>query len=219
MTDPIERPDLLPSNATPRERAIADADAAIGDIDVSPVIAARDPARAPLPVLSRLAWERSVDVWDPVWPEDIKRAVTIAAPEVHRHKGTVYAVKTALAALQVDATVTEWWQEVPRKAPYTFAVRAYARARLYDGPILDTRLIRVVFASILRAKPESRAFDLTIGAKFPNTLGLAGVALGKVSRRVALYPVVDSHVGTTLGLAGVALGRTRVNACFLLRSP
>ena len=211
MADPVVRPTLLPVDGTKRERAIEGADAAIVDLDVGQIIRAREVANAPAAILPDLAWERSVDVYDPAWSDDVKRAVIEAAPEVHRHKGTVYAVQTALSALGVDSQITEWWQTSPRGLPYTFHVDAYAKARLYDGPLLDARLIRVVFASVLHAKPESRAFDLTVVATFPATLGLAPVAVSRSRTAMAMQAADFSReLIASLGLAPVALVRSRV---------
>ncbi|GJD93354.1 phage tail protein I [Methylobacterium iners] len=241
-----DRDFVLPGDATPLELAIADTEGRLDDIDMDEIRRVRSVADAPAVYLKHQAWERSVDVWDPLWPEDIKRAVIEAAPIVHSYKGTRYAVRIALAALKADTVITEWWEESPRGVPYTFAVKAYARARLYEGPVLDDRLIRVMFTSIMRAKPASRAFGFTVGATFPRslglapvaagkvasrralhpsldaksgrTLGLAPIALGTVTPRVALHPTLDARSGRTLGLTSVALGRTRVRAPILLRS-
>lgn len=203
-----KRANLLPTGATALERSIADVDGRLDDIAVDIVRDVRSTDDVPLDLLKFLAWERSVDVWDPQWPEDVRRAVVEAAPTVHRFKGTRFAVETALAALQVDTTIVEWWQAQPRAAPYTFLVKAYAKARLYDGPVLDDRLISAIFSSILRAMPRSRAFALAIGASFPRPLGLAPIGLGKVTGRFAAHPTLDAKTGRTLGLAPVQLGKT-----------
>ena len=210
MTDPVTRPTLLPPNATARELAIEGADAAIGDLDVTQITQARDPLQTPLALLPRLAWERSVDVWDPNWPESVQRAVVVAAPEVHRHKGTVGAVQAALAAFSVDADIAEWWQESPPGPAYTFSVTAYARARLYDGPVLDARLIRSVFASVLHAKPLSRAFDLKVVATLDATLGLVPIATTRTRAARAAVPAASGETVAMLGLAPAATARTRV---------
>lgn len=210
MADPVIRPSLLPAESTTPERVIEAADAAIADLDVAAIVRARSVADAPETILPSLAWERSVDVWDPAWPPAVKRAVVAAAPEVHRHKGTVYAVKTALLPLGVDAILTEWWQAAPRRAPYTFTVTAFARARLYDGPLLDVRLIRVVYASVLHAKPESRAFDLSVAALFPSRLGLTSVAVARSRTAVAMHAQSKRELTNTLGLGPVAVARSRV---------
>lgn len=218
MTDRPKRSDLLPSHAFPRERVIADTDGRLEDIDFDLIRRVRSPDEAPAGFLPYLAWERSVDVWDPQWPQAIKRAVVTAAPIVHRYKGTRYAVEAALGALQVDARFEEWFDQAPQGPAYTFTVKAYARARLYDGPVLDARLIKVVYASIMRTKPLSRAFKLVVGATFPETLGLAPIALGKVAVRRAARPSLAIQAARPLGLAGVALGRVTVRRSVLLRS-
>ncbi|MDG4811645.1 phage tail protein I [Hydrogenovibrio sp. 3SP14C1] len=87
--------DLLPLNTTQFER---DVDATIQRTTSLPVFistlwSAKD---CPEYLLGYLAWSLSVDEWDESWPEDIKREVIRTAIEIHRHKGSVYAVKLAL---------------------------------------------------------------------------------------------------------------------------
>lgn len=216
MVDRPRRPDLLPSHATPRERATADTDGRLDDLaaETAFVTALKSPDTVPAdpPVyMQALAWERSVDVWDDDWPEDIKRAAIAVAPEVHRYKGTVRAVKAVLGAFQVDAEITEWWQTAPQAAPYTFHVQAFARARLYDGPILDARLVAAVYTGILRAKPLSRAFSFSVAVAMPARLGLAPVAVALPRVAVVALPADPSETfSTALGLAPVACARARV---------
>jgi len=62
----------------------------------------------PSNLLPWLAWSLSVDVWDEQWSEEIKRNVIRNSVEIHKHKGTLYAVELAIESLGVDATVTEW---------------------------------------------------------------------------------------------------------------
>ncbi|UIY44145.1 phage tail protein I [Methylobacterium radiotolerans] len=196
MTDLVERINLLEGPAWPREIAIQDADAAITDLDgdLPRRVGGPNIADVPADYLAHRAWGRSVDVYDPAWPEETRRNVIVVAPAVHKTKGTVDGVEKALSALNVDATVTEWWQTVPRGVPYTFSVRAFARARLYDGPLLDARLIKVIFASILRAKGLSRAFDLTVVAALPAPLRMAPVLIPRCRVALAAVPVLPPGV-------------------------
>lgn len=189
MTEPVARDNLLPTNAYPRELAIHDADAAVQDLDVAYIVRCRDPERAPLGgPLEALAWERSVDVYDATWPEVTKRAVVVASPEVHRHKGTPYAVRTALAALGLDASIVEWWQTAPKGVPYTFDVLIFAHAPGGGFAVLDQRTIRNAFATVLRTKPESRAFALHIRGEVDAALGLAAVGAVKMRLRLGVSP-------------------------------
>ena len=111
--------DLLPANATPLERAMSEALARISDVPVAvrSVWSADD---CPLAVLPWLAWAFSVDDWDASWTEEQKRATVQRAIAVQKKKGTIGAVKTALAALGITATVQEWFAQIPAGTPYTF---------------------------------------------------------------------------------------------------
>lgn len=127
---------LLPPNATAAERAIDAAAERLADIPV-PLRDLWNPQTIPAALLPWLAWGLSVDVWDPAWTEARKRATVAASIEVHRHKGTVGAMLTALGALDYDARLVEWWQSTPRGAPYTFGVEARLDARGIDPALWD----------------------------------------------------------------------------------
>lgn len=127
---------LLPPNATAMERARAEVAAQLANLPVR-IGDLKHPETCPADWLPWLAWERSVDVWSPSWPEAQKRAAIRASLEIHKRKGTVAAVKAALGTLDWDARLVEWHQITPPGAPYTFAVeltldrRGFA-AELYD---------------------------------------------------------------------------------------
>ncbi len=98
---------LLPHNATHTERAIEAATdrpipVLIGDLC--------NPATCPAALLPWLAWALSVDDWDPEWSEEVKRNVIAVSVEVHRRKGTVWAMRRALDAAGLgDAKIQESW--------------------------------------------------------------------------------------------------------------
>lgn len=204
------RDHILPGNATPLERAIADTDGRLDDIDTDLVrrVGGPDIAEVPAPFLSRRAWGRSVDVWDPTWPEGVQRAVIEAAPIVHARKGTLFAVRTALDALRISTHIVQWWETTPRGEPYTFKVTAYARDKIYDGAvILDPRLVKVAFATVMRTKPLSRAFDFSVGAGFTGSLGLAGISVAKSQHRAVVRAPARIEARQILGLAGIGVAR------------
>ncbi|PTE19376.1 phage tail protein I [Cereibacter changlensis JA139] len=106
-------PTLLPPNATRAERAIARGIAAITGPAV-PNAGLWSPATCPAALLPWLAWALSVDDWDPGWSESRRREVIAASVDLHRHKGTVGAIRRALRlAGYGDAAITEAWQ-LPR---------------------------------------------------------------------------------------------------------
>jgi phage tail P2-like protein len=113
--------DLLPANATGGERALSLAAERAGSVPVR-VRDVWDPDTCPANLLAWMAWAFSVDDWDPAWTDAQKRAVIKASIEVHKYKGTIGAVREALAALGVDAQVQEWFAQIPAGAPYTFRI-------------------------------------------------------------------------------------------------
>lgn len=98
---------LLPSNSTPVERAIESAT----DRPVpTPIRDLWNPERCPAAVLPWLAWALSVDDWDASWTEEVQRGVIAASVEIHRRKGTIWAMQRALQVAGLGgATITEGW--------------------------------------------------------------------------------------------------------------
>lgn len=134
---------LLPANATKYERALEKTCARSFDLPVL-INRLRNPWECPLSVLPWLAYEWSVDEWNEEWSEQQKRATVAASIAVHKKKGTRGAVEDALAALDVDVTAREWWEEEPKKQPGTFALQVNGNIRssgAYD------ELLRVVNAA------------------------------------------------------------------------
>jgi phage tail P2-like protein len=112
---------LLPNNATKAENALDDTTARVGDVDVK-LREVWSPDNSPSELLAWLAWAFSVDTWNTEWTEDQKRDVIRRSIEVHRQKGTIGAIKTALSSLFVNVVVQEWFQFYPIGDPYTFRV-------------------------------------------------------------------------------------------------
>lgn len=140
----------LPPNATLVERNIAKTGAAIADIPI-PIRDISDAKTCPANVLPFLAWERSVDRWDPEWPEATKRAVIDAAFFVHERKGTVGAIRRAVEPLGFLIRVVPWYKMVPEGRRGTFQL---------DIGVLDTGVTEEMYAELERliddAKPLSR---------------------------------------------------------------
>src|SRR3989338_3969294 len=120
MTDTI-----LPPNSSALERDIEELGGKkrIEAIDV-PVGKLWNPQTIPAEILPYLAWALSVDTWDNEWPDNIKRQVIAASVDVHSKKGTVGAVKKAIAALDIDVELLEWFQN--NAIPHTFTVTAWS---------------------------------------------------------------------------------------------
>ncbi|OWJ92730.1 phage tail protein I [Pseudomonas sp. A46] len=91
-------PELLPPNSTPLERRLARTASGLSELPVA-IRHLRDPDRCPAGLLPYLAWELSVDEWNPHWGEDRKRRSVAESVAVHRRKGTRGAVRRALETL------------------------------------------------------------------------------------------------------------------------
>lgn len=90
---------LLPDNATRAERAISEAVAARLSAITTPLRELWDPETCRADLLPWLAWALSVDDWDPAWPEATQRETIAESIEIHRRKGTPWAVKQSLVRL------------------------------------------------------------------------------------------------------------------------
>lgn len=113
--------DLLPYNATPQERALSESTARLGAVPVR-IREIWSADTCPTNLLAWLAWAFSVDQWDTNWTEAQQRQFIKSSLDIHRYKGTIGAVRDALAALSFDAQVQEWFNQAPAGDPFTFRV-------------------------------------------------------------------------------------------------
>lgn len=139
---------LQPSGSTQLEIAAAQALSKTGGIPV-PLRQLWDPNICPLALLPYLAWAFSVDRWDENWTEAAKRSAVRAAWFVHKHKGTVGALRRVVEPLGYLIRVTEWWQT--NDVPGTFRI---------DVGVLETGITEEMYQELERliadAKPCSR---------------------------------------------------------------
>ena len=122
---------------------------------IIPVRDIHDPAKCPVGLLPWLAWERSVDYWRDDWSEQTKRDVIAASVAVHRKKGTLAAVRQAIAATGLLADVS-----IPRTdinyVPHSFRIRLDADA----NPPTPTNAAEIR-TQIDHVKPARCAYDLS----------------------------------------------------------
>ena len=139
---------LLPVGSSALEVAAATACAEITRAPV-PLRLLWNPDTCPPNLLPYLAWAWSVDRWDSAWPESTKRAVVAASQYVHRHKGTIGAIRRVVEPLGYLIKIIEWWKT--GEAPGTFRL---------DVGVLDTGITEEMYNELERmiadAKPCSR---------------------------------------------------------------
>jgi len=179
---------LLPPNAGPLERALEAATARLGAVP-SPIEPLWDPDRCPVVLLPYLAWALSIDVWDPDWPEDVKRARVRRAIEIQRAKGTVRSVRDVVAAFGGSIALREWWETTPRGDPHTFALTLSLSGAAGSAP--SAAYVDQVIADISRTKPVRSHFTFTLSVDSTGAVGLIA----------ALRPAIHARLNAGAGAA------------------
>lgn len=188
---------LLPPTATELAKALDILEERLFDLPV-PMIT-KDPQLVDPGLLDHLAWEHSVDVWDPVWPDSIKRDVIAVSAEVHRYKGTPYAIRTALSAFDVDTDLLEWWEPVGTAAGLeagSFRVTAYAGRSLYgdNENSINTAMLHALNAVMQRVAPVSRKLIFRLGERFDSEGYLRSGVCAAHLHRAEIDPGPRPHV-------------------------
>lgn len=111
---------LLPPNVSRLERALDQAAAQRLGALPSLVPSIWNADTCPPALLPYLAWSLSVDEWDNTWSIERKRSVIREAPEIHRKKGTLSAIRHALSVVgHPDAEILERADYVVRNGTVT----------------------------------------------------------------------------------------------------
>lgn len=139
---------LLPLNSTQLERAM---EAAFFEKTIVPLRDLYNPDTCPVHLLPHLAWAWSVDRWDYRWSEATKRAAIKASFYIHKHKGTIGAIRRVVEPLGYLIEIVEWFKTVPEGVPGTFALKI---------GVLDTGITEEMYQELERliddAKPVTR---------------------------------------------------------------
>lgn len=180
---------LLPTGATPLELHAEQASAEVSAVSV-PLRELWDPDTCPIRLLPYLAWAFSVDRWDENWDEATKRSVIKGSYYLHRHKGTIGALRRAVEPMGYLISVTEWWEN--DKPPGTFEMEVAA---------LDTGITVEMYAELERvindARPCSRHLTtLTISLE---TRGEIPVAVGAYDGDImTIYPYFPDSIESSM---------------------
>lgn len=199
----------VPSNSPEPIKALAAIDAArIRAIDVDIIRRVHDPDLCPPAWLPLLAWAWSVDEWDPAWPVAIQRAVIKAAPDVHRHKGTAWAVQTAIQATGYAAALEEWFEY--GGSPYRFRLTvALGPVEPWTGEAGEMLARLALRTKNVRSRLELIRLRRSTSAAGPFIGGL--VRLRQVARIAPFVPgSLQSRVYLYWGVAIRAINRTQI---------
>ncbi|UAX41250.1 phage tail protein I [Pasteurella canis] len=112
---------LLPTGSTTLEKRAAQI---MKSAVENPVIIADliNPDRCPVHLLPYLAWAFSVDKWDENWSEEVKRIAIKQSFFIHKHKGTIGAVKRVVEPIGYLVELKEWFQTQPQGKEGTFSL-------------------------------------------------------------------------------------------------
>ncbi|MBA0180326.1 MULTISPECIES: phage tail protein I [Pectobacterium] len=188
---------LLPVGSSELEIAAAKACAELSRTPI-PLRQLCDPESCPSNLLPYLAWAFSVDRWDEKWPEVIKRQAIKSAYFIHRHKGTIGALRRVVEPFGYLIRIIEWWQN--GETPGTFRL---------DIGVQDSGITEEIFYELERliadAKPASRhLLGLNINL---DTRGAAYVAAMSYSGdELTVYPYFPEIITVSgLDVTGAAL--------------
>lgn len=183
---------LLPPNSTALERAFEAVIAKRIDGIPVPIRSLLKSAECPEPLLAWLAWEESVDLWDDAWPEATKRAVIAASYNVHLHKGTVGAVRRALAALNIGLEIRQWFETGDTRG--TFRIDAYADDIFEAGLGISPALLQMVSAVVDHVKRGTQHYTLRVGERFSASQPIRVGARIKARHSLTVSPRPEADV-------------------------
>lgn len=176
---PLSR--LLPPNRTALDIALADT--LQTDLQTHGIRRNWDAQTCPENLLPWLAWTVHVDAWDDAWPVSIKRGMIAASIDIHRHKGTRYAVDKMLDVLGLgdSAEVVEWHQASPLPGTRT--------AGTFDVLVLPKNApnLKAALPALASVKPVSAQLRPVMVDTVPLTAGPRAVGLPQI---VDYRPVV-----------------------------
>lgn len=173
-------PSILANRSTPQERALEQVAAFLLDIP-APLRTLWSPDDCPMELLPWLAWALSLDNWSSDWSEEIKRARVRMAIPIARRKGTAESVRAVVESFGGQVAIREWWQQIPRAAPFTFDLVLNLER---EGAPASAAFVDQVIAEVYRAKPARSHFTFTQGINAAGRIGLIAVARPTIYARI-----------------------------------
>ncbi len=138
---------LLPPSASNFMRCAEAVGARITDIPVD-LNTLWSPDTCPVHLLPYLAWAFSVDRWDRNWPEETKRQVIRDAWLIHRHKGTISALRRAIEPLGYLIRVSEWWEFGGEPGTFKTVITDTGAKKLAQAAAPDGKPVRLTHMAV-----------------------------------------------------------------------
>lgn len=172
---------LLPVGSSELERKAAEV---LQEAVRNPIIIADliNPDRCPEKFLPYLAWAFSVDKWDENWSAEVKRIAIKQSFFIHKHKGSIGAIKRVVEPIGYLVELKEWFQTQPQGVAGTFSLTI---------EVSETGLNEQTYNELVRlindVKPVSRHLtSLAIAISSTGTLNFfIGQNAGEI---ISVYP-------------------------------
>lgn len=195
---------LLPPNSSPLERDLEKIIEGCTGLPIA-IKTLWDPWACPSALLPWLAWANSVDDWQESWPEQVKRQVIEASFDVHRYKGTPYAVQRALDSLGVSTDIKEWWEAGGTGQRGTMKVTALVNDNISNGQgLINAQMLQLITRAINNSKRGSIHFDVELGIALREEIALAAAtakAVGITDAAPAASPVLPDATAVQITAA------------------
>lgn len=168
-----------------------------GNIDAAAIYANFDALSGS--ILDHLAAQYDVTVWRDDWPDNVKKSVLRTAITDKRKKGTVGAVKNAVASLGSAVSIKEWWETGGNV--HTFKIYV-AQGEIEGHVAADVQ--DDLIAAVEDAKPVRSHYDFIIQQPISGTLNACGYVRMIACARVSSTETEQVDVSGGVGIAAFA---------------
>lgn len=156
--------------------------------------------------LDHVAYGWDASVWRDSWPVALKRSVLKNVVREKRKKGTLRAVKEAVASIGSAAVIKEWWQQEPKGIPHTFEIQASLGS--IDGT-LDAEMQEDLFSLIDDAKPVRSHYTFVLVRRLEGGVGIDGylrpVAYSRIRCEALVSKDIDMTASFYVGARSIAM--------------
>jgi len=151
----------------------------------------------PEEALDLLAWQFHIEGYELAQTTEEKRNLIKSAIELHRYKGTKYAIKKVLEALNLQGRIWEWFEYGGQ--PYRFKIDIYSNNK-FISPQTETKLLELIHRyKNERSHLEKVAIGYSIGRASITT---AGAFTDQGLEYFAIVPIPEHFTGTYTAQAG-----------------
>lgn len=201
----------------PRFRALATLSARLNTLDMTRLLVNLVDT-TPVEVLPWLAEQFHVldEGWHTAADDAARRALIKSSIELHRHKGTPWAVRQALARIGLERIkLVENWQASPKRPAYTFRVLFPPVPALEDAAkvaeirrtIDQYKNVRSHYDMAISLNPTDPCEPVDAPARIPCRTGIRYLGIWHVRCH---SPQIPAQLRPHVGLAGVGIARLHV---------